>query len=1808
MADRLQGISFTEADFISMLKDFVSEGDVTKKINVDVKGADQGAKDISKVSDALTKLNSIKTDDVTNQLTTISTLLTKRFQSVNLNQFTSKLISAFQDPAKSAADLADIIHDVYTDLTTLASVTNAKSFGGFSESDIRKTIAKQKKVLDLKKQLDVEQTTARTDANAKQKPVDILTKAKTYKIQRKSAIDVGDSLGIDRSTVNVQNNDDTLLQTYQRTADVLSKMISERKEYNKLNKTNVSDYLQQEQDILSVFRQLQNIESQVSEKFQISSENLLSNQFKNNNGQFDFVENARKAVNAYVTQMTSSTQKAFQNAQDDLGKHLATAAKKSVSRLSDQNEVIGRTSQKLRNSKSAASSTAAAQAGTEIGESVATGMEKAKSATESATSGIEKYLLSAEQTIGKLKELRQTLEDLDTEYLDSDMSDEKIEKKIQDTSTESLRYIANLRRLGYSKQDIDQILGKTLDDENWTSYIDTYAKESNANKDIIKRISTYKDQSIAETPTSLNPTSIEETRSAIEETKSSIEVLLEYLNQLKTQDLGNLSTGFDQLPPKIREAINELGLLNKETDKLNFADTGHTNHGVIVGEQHTLISKNANSEKYAQALQLKDALDQAADAGANVARILDIAFDSSTNTMLQLQQTASGDLISNIPGYGESSDNLKFNETLLEATDEQIIKLINDLETLNSLGINVDFTDSNFLYDKQKGFSIIDLAMKDQGASDYGASDLLEMFGFIRDEFSYAGKDTSAVDSFIERIKTAVTLREELQKPGGNTGLLDTTDAEGKINSLKDELASLREELQRFKDIGVEPEGITELQTKLQDTERRAESLSSELTLLQEHSVDTATYGQLEEELEQAKASAESLREELSQVRTELEQSKPQDDFDSNVLDKKITELTYLYDKVRTIFDGKDGIVNEDMTYSEKFDSTEVQRMIELLSQLSDAELRAAGVMPDDDDSYNTFRYNLQAEVNAIKEAQEMLQQAYDTGNYNGFDASEIDVSIWDRLEHIYEMAQEVTSQFNSNLTPAVREFLSLIQDQVGADNMADFWGSQNVDSYINDIINGTKTAKEAFADLENSFGWDTNRFTSLIDGDIPQELQGLYEQLFSDVENRIKSAEQAAEEFNAKLKEMHDTRSEQQMQQSIDSHDQQQVQSAESAEEHLSEATAAAAQAGANVSEVASQHQEQAQAAEEAAASEEHLKEATESTAQAGSSIGETAVQHEEQTKAAEEAAIAEEHLKEVTQEAANTDIGEKTADVHKQQEKAAADAADSIKSSTKEQDSAVQSTKAAVDELIKSYERLADAEAKATNGSTAVVREKGRTKAEEIKTRQAELETKISGKTTAKQDAQINAAKDYYERLRTAYENDRVRTSKDLGFESGNNVDKTWDTLIDKAQQYENILNKQNNLHKSLTVNESSFLAKYADMYKEAGEKAEEAGEKGKKFNEAIEEAQSLIRSNTIDDFSQKIGDLTAEGDNMPQAYNDQVRELRENLAKLKEIDFDTTKGGNWGQLVDSINNGLNKLNTDPFMQKVNELQKETLNRQMSDWANNHSGAGEYLDQVKALQQALQSAASQGDVDRIAAGFEKIKSSAAEAGKTGESFGEGLMKRFKSLGQYLLSFASFYKVVDVFKQAVGVVKELDTALVELKKVSDESTQSYSNFMKNSFDMADEVGTTAQSIINSTADWKRLGESFEEAQKSATTSTVLLNVSEFSNIEDATQSLVSASQAYKDLDKMDIVDKLNNIGNNFSVSTDELATGLKNAAAVLATQGNDIDQALALLTAGNTVTQDISKTSAGIRTISLRIAGKMLPERMVTYGYVNTY
>lgn len=84
-------------------------------------------------------------------------------------------------------------------------------------------------------------------------------------------------------------------------------------------------------------------------------------------------------------------------------------------------------------------------------------------------------------------------------------------------------------------------------------------------------------------------------------------------------------------------------------------------------------------------------------------------------------------------------------------------------------------------------------------------------------------------------------------------------------------------------------------------------------------------------------------------------------------------------------------------------------------------------------------------------------------------------------------------------------------------------------------------------------------------------------------------------------------------------------------------------------------------------------------------------------------------------------------------------------------------------------------------------------------------------------------------------------------------------------------------------------------------------------------------------------------------------------------------------------------------------------------------------------------------------------------------------------------------------------------------------------------------------------------------------------------------------SQAYQDLDKMDIVDKLNNVGNKFNITTNAIAESLQRSAATLKTTGNDINEAIALTVAGNSILQDPLSVGAGLKTISLRIQGKII-------------
>lgn len=209
-------------------------------------------------------------------------------------------------------------------------------------------------------------------------------------------------------------------------------------------------------------------------------------------------------------------------------------------------------------------------------------------------------------------------------------------------------------------------------------------------------------------------------------------------------------------------------------------------------------------------------------------------------------------------------------------------------------------------------------------------------------------------------------------------------------------------------------------------------------------------------------------------------------------------------------------------------------------------------------------------------------------------------------------------------------------------------------------------------------------------------------------------------------------------------------------------------------------------------------------------------------------------------------------------------------------------------------------------------------------------------------------------------------------------------------------------------------------------------------------------------------------------------------------------------------------------------------------------------------------------------------------------EAFLDSIGGKLQEVGRYILSFGSFYRIWGEIQKGVTYVREIDSALTELKKVTDETDETYAQFLKTMSQTGAEVGATVKDLTNMAASWARLGYSIQEAGELARSTAVLLNVSEFTDAETASEALISTMQAYGYAaeDSMHVVDVLNEVGNNFAVSSDGIATALQDSASSLMAAGNSLEQSVAMVAAANKVLQDPNSVGSALRTISLRIRG----------------
>ena len=231
----------------------------------------------------------------------------------------------------------------------------------------------------------------------------------------------------------------------------------------------------------------------------------------------------------------------------------------------------------------------------------------------------------------------------------------------------------------------------------------------------------------------------------------------------------------------------------------------------------------------------------------------------------------------------------------------------------------------------------------------------------------------------------------------------------------------------------------------------------------------------------------------------------------------------------------------------------------------------------------------------------------------------------------------------------------------------------------------------------------------------------------------------------------------------------------------------------------------------------------------------------------------------------------------------------------------------------------------------------------------------------------------------------------------------------------------------------------------------------------------------------------------------------------------------------------------------------------------------------------------------------FKRLDKEAEAAGLKMQTFGDRLKAQFQRYGQYFSVASAMMYAFQGLRSMFEQVKLIDTAMTELKKVTDETDASYNQFLSNAASRAKELGTTIDGIVSSTADFARLGYGFEDAQGLAEVANIYAVVGdEVDGVEGATESLISTMAAFKDETSdisntdfaMDIVDKFNEIGNNFAISSGGIGEAMERSASSMKAANNTIDETIALITAANTVVQDPDAVGTAFKTISMRIRG----------------
>ena len=362
--------------------------------------------------------------------------------------------------------------------------------------------------------------------------------------------------------------------------------------------------------------------------------------------------------------------------------------------------------------------------------------------------------------------------------------------------------------------------------------------------------------------------------------------------------------------------------------------------------------------------------------------------------------------------------------------------------------------------------------------------------------------------------------------------------------------------------------------------------------------------------------------------------------------------------------------------------------------------------------------------------------------------------------------------------------------------------------------------------------------------------------------------------------------------------------------------------------------------------------------------------------------------------------------------------------------------------------------------------------------------------------------------------------------------------------------------------------------------GENLQAVNELRDKYTElqtAVENLRAKRNRATEEDI-QNVYNLRSQMESLLGAQREHINASKENTSKEKKEEAATLK--QIVTLYEQINNYIAKAPKAESTEQGKDLvrMKERLIDARTA-VEDTSGSLEKMSKV--------------EMGQLQGEFAALKSDIKGAGLESETFSQSMSKALQRFTGWALATKALTVAIQQIKKMVTHVREIDAAMTELKKVTDETDATYARFLTNAATRAKTLGATLSDTIIATGDFARLGFGLSDASSLADAALIYKNVGDgIRNVSDASESIISTMKAFgiEASEAMSIVDKFNETGNRFAITSQGVGESLKRAASSLAAANNTIDQSIGMIVAANNVIQNPEIVGNAVRTIAARL------------------